>query len=486
MKKLLLMLVLMFGSVCYGVKAPYVEDSVYHANLADSGWVDATTINGMTFGVAGGLTGDSFFTFKKDRDGELTILDQIGPDTTNLNGCEYVEIIDDCNAITTAIYSNCLSTVDITDLNNVSFNHNLIDATYLHGAAGACVVDNIWGRDRVIFVCAYNGDRVTGVDASDLTAMSVISGASLYDGTNLDQAISICRGGDYLFVMCRLSDSLTVLDISTTDTITYVTKVTDALDRDIFQKLGGMSDLYKNEWLVGPAAESMAVNIFNVGDPTSPYLAGFVKDSTLLIDPYVAEIVNDQYILCTLRDGDSVVLIDWSNPAKPFVVPGQTVKDSTLLQDADDIIWFNNRAYVTVCDGCRVTTLRYPILEDNPAPEHLYIKATTQSEGDLHLSDSNDWGVNTAHISTIKVETTSDDWDLWLLQNDNGYSVNDADYPKTQLANGLVGNATLSVNMDYLDEDNSREVHLYYIDNVGSATADIYIKGHELKGQTNE
>ena len=111
---------------------------------------------------------------------------------------------------------------------------------------------------------------------------------------------------------------------------------------------------------------------------------------------------------------------------------------------------------------------------------YIYIKAETQSEGDLHLSDGTNWAASTALIKTIRVVTSSTDWDLYLLQNDNGYAADDGNIPKMQIVEA--GNGDLDIYLDhpYKDEDNSAEVHLYYIDNEAANTADIYIIGLAL------
>lgn len=113
-------------------------------------------------------------------------------------------------------------------------------------------------------------------------------------------------------------------------------------------------------------------------------------------------------------------------------------------------------------------------------PMYIYIKATSQSEGDLHLSDAVNWNTSLALIKNIKIVTNSTDWDLYILQNDNGYLVNDANIPSQVLNEG--GNTTETIMLDYSyeDEDATDEVHLYWIDNSGSNTADIYITGYEL------
>lgn len=110
-----------------------------------------------------------------------------------------------------------------------------------------------------------------------------------------------------------------------------------------------------------------------------------------------------------------------------------------------------------------------------------YIKSTGNSEGDLHLTGGIAWSISKAHISQIRVVTTSTDWDLWILQNDNGYATDDANIPKLQLMEGGNGEETIEYDFDYQDEDASGEVHLYVVDNIGSTTFDFYIKGVELQ-----
>lgn len=103
-----------------------------------------------------------------------------------------------------------------------------------------------------------------------------------------------------------------------------------------------------------------------------------------------------------------------------------------------------------------------------------------QSAGNLHFSDPISWAVSKALIKSIKVETVSPNWDLYILQNSNGYIANDASIPVKTLMIG--GNETENISMDYSyeDEDNSESVHLYWVDNSGSNTADFYITGVEL------
>jgi hypothetical protein len=110
----------------------------------------------------------------------------------------------------------------------------------------------------------------------------------------------------------------------------------------------------------------------------------------------------------------------------------------------------------------------------------IHIEALAQvgaGSSDIHLSDTT-WAVSTSVIKTIRVVTTSTDWDLWLLQNDNGFAANDATIPRMQIVEA--GNADQNISLDhpYEDEDpSSTEVHLYLIDNSGTANFDVYIMG---------
>ena len=73
------------------------------------------------------------------------------------------------------------------------------------------------------------------------------------------------------------------------------------------------------------------------------------------------------------------------------------------------------------------------------------------------------------------VVTTSTSWDLDLYPND---AFNEAGtFPSLKLVNDRDGSMYIQLNMPYADQDATKEVHLKYTDNAGSATADIYIVG---------
>ncbi len=119
-------------------------------------------------------------------------------------------------------------------------------------------------------------------------------------------------------------------------------------------------------------------------------------------------------------------------------------------------------------------------LKNLGCPSYISIKAISLSEGDIHLSDNISWGVSKALIKIIRVITSSTDWDLYILQNDNGHAANDANVPEMQIMEAGNGSANIYLDLPYKDEDVSNEVHLYYIDNAGLNASDIYIFGYEM------
>ena len=120
------------------------------------------------------------------------------------------------------------------------------------------------------------------------------------------------------------------------------------------------------------------------------------------------------------------------------------------------------------------------VLKGEDCPTYKYIIYTANAEGDVHLTDSN-WAIDKALIKAIRVETTSPNWKLMILQNDNGSATNDAAIPAMVLVNNGFGNQNIYLDLPYEDEDASNEVHLYYNDNDGASLPNFYVMGYELK-----
>ena len=103
--------------------------------------------------------------------------------------------------------------------------------------------------------------------------------------------------------------------------------------------------------------------------------------------------------------------------------------------------------------------------------------AAEQLAGALLYTELN---VDKSLIKTLIVETASADWDLHILQNDNGFSINDANIPAMQLMSSGDGDETIQRDFPYEDEDTTKEVHFFFVDNSGTALVTVTVIGYGL------
>ena len=168
-------------------------------------------------------------------------------------------------------------------------------------------------------------------------------------------------------------------------------------------------------------------------------------------------------------------------------IPGEVPVDPVVLVDAPQI-----------CDPCvggTGGTIDPDILDNyytkdeidalliglEGTPMYVHIASSPRTEGDISLSNVTDWNVDKAIIKMVRVETTSNNWDLYLLQNGNGYAADDAEIPALRLMKKGRGSEDIIIDLAYEDEDATQSVHLYFIDNAGSATATFYIAGFKVQ-----
>lgn len=170
--------------------------------------------------------------------------------------------------------------------------------------------------------------------------------------------------------------------------------------------------------------------------------------------------------------GNGIFVEDGGNVGIGTASPGGLLG----LSDSNTYLNVDGNGNLTITDANAGTRT----LKNLGCPTYVAIKATGQSEGDLHLSDATNWGVSKALIKLIRIVTNSTDWDLYLLQNDNGRATNDANIPEIQIMSSGNGNMDIYLDTPYEDEDASDEVHISLVDNSGSNTADIYIIGYEM------
>ena len=353
-KRLLLIFILI--SSCWSQEIEIVG-SYYDDYLGASGWQDVIERDGRVVVLATAISGMSITAIDYTIPASPLKLSQI-VDANDLNGSEYIEAVGNW-AINTAIYSNAVNSVDITDLNDIRIVQSLKDDR-LRGAAGCVIVEGIWGRGRVLFVAGFQCQSVTAVDISDFTNMYIIT--THKDDTNLSGAINPAYKDGKLYVVCRWSKCLARLDVSFKDTIVY----TDRLDDPNFARLGGLD--HAGDRLYLPCSTTDTLNIVNISG--KPYVEGSVS-SPMLEGAYVPEVVGD-YAIVSARYCNRVTLVDCKNKSEPFVVPGCSIKDDNLLGEPDDVQWFGERCYVTCCVSKTNTVLRIPILENKP-PETIEV-----------------------------------------------------------------------------------------------------------------
>ena len=113
-------------------------------------------------------------------------------------------------------------------------------------------------------------------------------------------------------------------------------------------------------------------------------------------------------------------------------------------------------------------------------PEYINIQGTCLDGVDKNLAGPAQWNTSKMIVKEIRVWTTSTDWDLWLLQNDNGYSTDDGVVPAIQLMDAGNGNEAIFVDRPYEDEDSSNSINLYFLDNAGSASCTVSVVATEL------
>jgi len=107
--------------------------------------------------------------------------------------------------------------------------------------------------------------------------------------------------------------------------------------------------------------------------------------------------------------------------------------------------------------------------------KNIYLLAENQSEGNLTLSNAT-WGATKSFIESIKVETSSTDWDMWLCET----SAFDKTLITTrQIAANRNGNYDITISRTY--NSDATNVYLIYTDNSGTNTADILISGEERR-----
>jgi hypothetical protein len=304
----------------------------YDAYFVESGWCEA--VGDVCYVCGYGVSGHGF--------NSVSIADKKNPSilqnftSTHVTGCEFVARIGNY-CIVANWYTNSIASVDVTDPTSMSEVSYVQRANELKNPVGCVIVNNIWGRSRVIFVCAYGYASVTAIDASDLASLTYIT--TLRDTSNLNLPLTIAYKNGYLFVACK-SAYLSVLEVKTTDTITYTgVKLTD-INIGI---LGGMPETPDSDILYLPSKDKNSVVFADVSDPLTPYVSGYVKDNILLDGALVCD-YTATHLICTAQQANNLVAIS-KNPVNPVILGYKN--HNTYYNQIDDVMCYRGYIYTS-------------------------------------------------------------------------------------------------------------------------------------------
>lgn len=158
----------------------------------------------------------------------------------------------------------------------------------------------------------------------------------------------------------------------------------------------------------------------------------------------------------------------WSD--KPYAIYPCSLPGGLLLYDEND-------PYIPPFSGSSASNPVVIALTTQPEFPTLQISGEFEGQALAHVSVSghgdlsvqaDTWDSSVVQIQAARVETTSTDWSLWILQNDNGLAANDAQVPARAIAEHRSGNKDLGFSLLYEDEDNTSSVHLHFLDNTGA------------------
>jgi hypothetical protein len=395
----------------------YIEGSLFDANLTNSGWCDYLNKDGENYVIATAYSANSVTAINATDPTAMTIEKQL-VDAVNLGGVEFIEIINDDNAIVGCLTSHSVLTLNISDISNMAIAGTpLVNGPaqdgYLTGMVGGAIVNNLGGYDRVMFCCAYNNKRITSVNYSDLLNPVILD--SKQSDTYLTNVVTCIYHKGYLYCAVRTDDCLTVFDVSDPTTMTYVTHLTDPVSNR-FQRLGGLNLIY-DDILVAMCGDSNNINFVDISDPTAPFITNALTNDPIIDRPLVAAFVrNDislRYMATSVYDEDGIVLVNMTDPTNASIAQSNLINNATL-NGADDTKWdpTTKRLYVTCGVSKRIAVVKIPLLETFMAT----IIKTWTAAVELHSSPA--FGGTDAVLAADQAYDYTADVDL----ETNGYS----------------------------------------------------------------
>jgi len=244
-------------------------------------------------------------------------------------------------------------------------------------------------------------------------------------------------------------------------------------------------------------------------DIIGPTFGGGVDTGLWFLDGYLVQLIEDGYILrvdeVEFGDGTqkitsdgygNLLFIDQANPSGLTLSdlfaggtggfnPGYLeLVDGYILKPIDDGYVLRATEYQIVDGQIQIKSDGYGnlLLQDISgvtsltalkSMRNVWISSSSESPGNLTLSDSINWGAQYVFIGSINVETSSTNWDLWICETSafDISAITSKRIVRKGLRNTLV-DVSLEVNSD------SNNLYLIYADNAsGSNVASFYVTG---------
>lgn len=151
-----------------------------------------------------------------------------------------------------------------------------------------------------------------------------------------------------------------------------------------------------------------------------------------------------------------------------------TITSSTIGGTSDPTQVTGTISTTQITGTITTAALTGELSEGEGTMRNIWISTTGQAEGNLTLSDTTNWACQYSYISSIKVVTSSTDWDMWLCETS---AFNTSLITSRQIAANRSGNFDITIAREYNSDSNN--VYLIYTDNSGANNASILITGTE-------
>ena len=162
-------------------------------------------------------------------------------------------------------------------------------------------------------------------------------------------AVKAPSSGNTAYVASRISDSLTVIDVSNPASPQILGHVTDTNKLD-----GANSVTVAGTTAFVASRDSSSLTVIDVSNPASPQIAGHVRDHTILNGPRSVTLVGTTAYVAS-RISDSLTVIDVSNPVSPQILGHVT--DTNKLDGANSVTVAGTTAFVASPDSSSLTVI---------------------------------------------------------------------------------------------------------------------------------